>query len=232
MIGRRESPLSDSIIYEMHVRGFSMLNEHIRQDLRGTYAGLASPPALKYLKKLGITAVELMPVHQFIHDKVLVDRGLRNYWGYNTLNYFSPESEYSSSGDIGRAGPGIQGDGEGPAPRRHRGHPRRGLQPHRRRQSARPHAQLPRHRQSHVLQARARQSALLHGLHRDRQQPERAPSAGAEADHGQPALLGHGDARRRLPLRSGRQLWRASCTMSTGSPPSSTSFIRTRSSRR
>ena len=73
------TPLSNSIIYEMHVRGFSKLNEHIRQDLRGTYAGLASPPALRYLKQLGITAVELMPVHQFIHDKALVDRGLRNY---------------------------------------------------------------------------------------------------------------------------------------------------------
>ena len=96
-----QTPLSDSVIYEMHVRGFSMLNEHIPPDLRGTYAGLASPPALKYLKKLGITAVELMPVHQFIHDKALVDRGLRNYWGYNTLNYFSPHSEYSSSGATG-----------------------------------------------------------------------------------------------------------------------------------
>ncbi len=94
-------PLSDSIIYELHVRGFSMLNEHIPQDLRGTYAGLASPPSLKYLKDLGITAVELMPVHQFVHDKVLVDRGLRNYWGYNTLNYFSPESQYATSGDSG-----------------------------------------------------------------------------------------------------------------------------------
>jgi glycogen operon protein len=96
-----KTPLSDSIIYEMHVRGFSMLNDQIRHDLRGTYAGLASPPAMKYLKSLGITAVELMPVHQLVHDKVLVDRGLRNYWGYNTLNYFSPESEYCSSGDMG-----------------------------------------------------------------------------------------------------------------------------------
>jgi len=95
------TPLSNSIIYKMHVRGFSKLNEHIRQDLRGTYAGLASPPALRYLKQLGITAVELMPVHQFIHDKALVDRGRRNYWGYNTLNYFSPESAYSCSGDMG-----------------------------------------------------------------------------------------------------------------------------------
>ncbi|HUI84034.1 MAG TPA: glycogen debranching protein GlgX [Candidatus Binatia bacterium] len=95
------TPLSDSIIYEMHVRGFSMLNERIPRDLRGTYAGLASPPALRYLKQLGVTAVELMPVHQFVQDKALVDRGLRNYWGYNTLNYFSPESQYSSCGDTG-----------------------------------------------------------------------------------------------------------------------------------
>ncbi len=94
-------PLSDSIIYEVHVRGFSMLNEQIQPELRGTYAGLASAAALKYLKRLGVTAVELMPVHQFVHDKVLVDRGLRNYWGYNTLNYFSPESQYCSSGDQG-----------------------------------------------------------------------------------------------------------------------------------
>jgi len=93
--------LSDSIIYELHVRGFSKLNRQIPVPLRGTFAGLASPPSLKYLKQLGITAVELMPVHQFIDDKVLVDRGLRNYWGYNTINYFAAESRYSSSGDTG-----------------------------------------------------------------------------------------------------------------------------------
>ena len=95
------TPLADSIIYEMHVKGFSQANQRIRHDVRGTYAGLASPTAVKYLKQLGVTAVELMPVHQFIHDKALVDRGLRNYWGYNTLNYFSPESQYSSSSDMG-----------------------------------------------------------------------------------------------------------------------------------
>ncbi len=95
------TPLSNSIIYEMHVRGFSLLNENIRQDLRGTYAGLACSHSLRYLKQLGITAVELMPVHQLVQDKALVDRGLRNYWGYNTLNYFSPESGYACSGDSG-----------------------------------------------------------------------------------------------------------------------------------
>ena len=94
-------PLSDSVIYEMHVRGFSKLNPEIPEQLRGTYAALTCPPALKYLKKLGITAVELMPAHQFVHDKVLVDRGLVNYWGYNTLNYFSPEPRYSSANATG-----------------------------------------------------------------------------------------------------------------------------------
>src|SRR4051812_43429708 len=95
------TPLSDSVIYELHVKGFSKLNEEIPEQLRGTYAGLASPPAIRYLKELGITAVELMPVHQFVHDKQLVDRGLCNYWGYNTLNFFSPDSSYSSAGDTG-----------------------------------------------------------------------------------------------------------------------------------
>ena len=94
-------PLSESVIYELHVRGFSMRNPEVPEALRGSYAGLASPPAIKYLKSLGITAVELMPVHQFIDDKSLIDKGLRNYWGYNTLNYFSPESRYSSAGDSG-----------------------------------------------------------------------------------------------------------------------------------
>jgi glycogen operon protein len=94
-------PLSDSIIYELHVRGFSMLNPEVPQELRGTYAGLASSPSIQYLKRLGVTAVELLPVHHFLDDKRLVDMGLRNYWGYNTLAYFSPEARYSSSGDTG-----------------------------------------------------------------------------------------------------------------------------------
>ncbi len=96
-----KTQLSDSIIYELHVKGFSKLNEQVPEHLRGTYAGLASAPSRKYLKDLGVTAIELMPVHQFVDDKILVDKGLRNYWGYNTINYFSPEARYSSSGDTG-----------------------------------------------------------------------------------------------------------------------------------
>ncbi len=95
------TPLSDSIIYELHVRGFSKLNPELPEELRGTYAGLAAPPSVQYLKRLGVTAVELLPVHQYIDDEQLVKRGLRNYWGYNTVAYFSPEARYSASGDAG-----------------------------------------------------------------------------------------------------------------------------------
>jgi glycogen operon protein len=97
-----EIPLADSIIYEVHVRGFSKLNPAVPENLRGTYAGLACEPSIEYLKKLGVTAVELLPVHHFIDEGHLVDRGLRDYWGYNTLGYFAPMSRYSSSGDMGQ----------------------------------------------------------------------------------------------------------------------------------
>jgi glycogen operon protein len=97
-----ETPISDSIIYEMHVRGFSQRNPEVPKELRGTYAGLAHESSIQYLKKLGITAVELLPVHHFIDEGHLLDRGLRDYWGYNTLGYFAPMSRYSSSGDDGQ----------------------------------------------------------------------------------------------------------------------------------
>src|SRR5947207_1312720 len=94
-------PLHSSIIYEMHVKGFTRLCPDVPPELRGTYAGLGSAGAIKYLKDIGITAVELLPVHQHIDDKVLVDRGLTNYWGYNTIGFFAPEAKYSSSGVMG-----------------------------------------------------------------------------------------------------------------------------------
>src|SRR5947209_6109487 len=95
------TPVSDTMIYEVHVKGFTRMHPDIPEALRGTYAGLASRPSIQYLKKLGVTAVELMPVHAFLTDKHLADRGLSNYWGYNTTNFFSPDSRYSSSGDTG-----------------------------------------------------------------------------------------------------------------------------------
>jgi glycogen operon protein len=93
--------LHDSVIYELHVKGFTATHPDIPEELRGTYAGLAHPVAIEYLKNLGITAVELMPVHEFVDDKHLLDRGQRNYWGYNSINFFSPEARYSASGDKG-----------------------------------------------------------------------------------------------------------------------------------
>lgn len=95
------TPLHESIIYELHVKGFTIQNPRINPALRGTYAGLASPESIDYLKNLGVTAVELLPVHHFVHDKTLVDKGLSNYWGYNSIGYFAPYSEYSSSGHMG-----------------------------------------------------------------------------------------------------------------------------------
>ncbi len=93
--------LHDSVIYEIHVKGFTAAHPDLPPELRGTYAGLGHPLIVDYLKKLGVTAVELMPVHAFLDDKNLVERGLRNYWGYNTINFFSPEARYSSGGSHG-----------------------------------------------------------------------------------------------------------------------------------
>jgi len=94
-------PVSDSIIYELHVKGFTKRHPEIPEALRGTYTGLASKASIQYLRRLGVTAVELMPVHAFLTDKHLADKGLTNYWGYNTTNFFSPDARYSSSGDLG-----------------------------------------------------------------------------------------------------------------------------------
>jgi isoamylase len=94
-------PLSETIIYETHVKGFTQLHPDVPEDVRGTYAGLASPAAIDYLTGLGVTAVELMPVHQFVQDSHLEEKGLRNYWGYNSIGFFAPHGEYSSVGDDG-----------------------------------------------------------------------------------------------------------------------------------
>ena len=94
-------PLHQSVIYEVHVKGFTATHPDIPEPLRGTYAGLAHPVAIDYLRSLGVTAVELQPVHQFVHDAHLVERGLRNYWGYNSIGFFAPHNEYSSAGSDG-----------------------------------------------------------------------------------------------------------------------------------
>jgi isoamylase len=98
---RPQIPLHESIIYEVHVCGFSKLWDKVPEEIRGTYAGIASPAAIKYFKDLGVTTIELLPVHEHVDDSILLDRGLSNYWGYNSIGYFAPESSYSSKGVLG-----------------------------------------------------------------------------------------------------------------------------------
>lgn len=90
-----------TVIYEAHVKGFSSLWEKLPPKIRGTYAGIGSPEAIEYFKKLGVTAIELLPVHQHVDDRILIEKGLTNYWGYNTIGFFAPHYEYSSSGMLG-----------------------------------------------------------------------------------------------------------------------------------
>ncbi len=98
---RLQRPWHETVIYELHVKGFTERHPDIPEELRGTYAALAHPVAVDYLKSLGVTAVELMPVHQFIHDKHVVDRGLSNYWGYNSIGFFAPHNAYAADPRLG-----------------------------------------------------------------------------------------------------------------------------------
>jgi isoamylase len=94
-------PLTDTVVYEVHVKGATMLHPDVPPGLRGMYAGLAHPAFLDHLTALGVTAVQLMPVHQFVHSHYLVQRGLRNYWGYDTIGFFAPHNEYAAAGERG-----------------------------------------------------------------------------------------------------------------------------------
>ncbi|MEW1725122.1 glycogen debranching protein GlgX [Streptomyces sp. NPDC093109] len=99
---RPKTPWADSVIYELHVKGFTQRHPDIPEELRGTYAGLAHPAAVGHLRRLGVTAVELLPVHQFAHEDHLLRRGLRNYWGYNSIGYFAPHAGYAATGTRGQ----------------------------------------------------------------------------------------------------------------------------------
>ena len=94
-------PWNRTVIYECHVKGFTMRHPDVPRELRGTYAGLASPPVVDYLQRLGVTAVELLPIHQFVAERSLVERGLTNYWGYNSIGFFAPDARYAASGGRG-----------------------------------------------------------------------------------------------------------------------------------
>ncbi|WP_375263572.1 glycogen debranching protein GlgX [Palleronia sp.] len=95
------TPWRETVIYEAHVRGLTMLRDDVPEDMRGTFAGLASDPMIEHLHKIGVTAIELLPVHAFLQDNHLIEKGLSNYWGYNTLNFFAPERRYLKTGEWG-----------------------------------------------------------------------------------------------------------------------------------
>ncbi len=103
---RGDTPLRqrwrDTVVYELHVKGMTALHDRVPEHLRGTYAGLATPAVVDYLRDLGVTAVELLPVQQFVSEPAVMGRGLVNYWGYNTIGFFAPHAAYSSSGDLGQ----------------------------------------------------------------------------------------------------------------------------------
>ena len=195
-------PYNETVIYEAHVKGMTMRHPDIPEDVRGTLRGPGAPgddPTT--CSELGVTAVELMPVHQFVHDSTLVERGLSNYWGYNTIGFFAPHNDYACFGTRGEQVLEFKTMVRALHRAGHRGDPRRRLQPHRRGQPPGPDAVVPRHRQPGLLPARPRRPAALLRHHRHRQQPQRPPPRVAAADHGLAAVLGHRDARRRVPVR-------------------------------
>ncbi|ALS58151.1 glycogen debranching protein GlgX [Rathayibacter toxicus] len=99
---RPRTSYDSTVIYEAHVKGLTKCHPEVPEELRGTYAGIAHPAVVAHLKHLGITAIELMPVHQFVNDSTLIEKGLSNYWGYNTIGFFAPHNTYSSTGDRGQ----------------------------------------------------------------------------------------------------------------------------------
>ncbi|WP_246142489.1 glycogen debranching protein GlgX [Nocardioides rubriscoriae] len=105
---RLNYPYNETIIYEAHVKGMTQQHPDVPEEMRGTYAGLAHPAVTEHLTQLGITAIELMPVHQFIQDSTLLEKGLRNYWGYNTLGFFAPHADYAATGGPGQLGQQVQ----------------------------------------------------------------------------------------------------------------------------
>ena len=174
-----------------------MRHPDVPEMLRGTFSGLCEPKVVDYLQSLGVTSVELLPIHTFINDSYLLDQGLTNYWGYNSIGFFAADPRYFATGSIIELKSMVQ---RLPCSRPG-GDPRRRLQPHRRRQRAGPDALVPRHRQRVLLPPAAGQQALLHQRHRHRQHAEPDASADPEAGHRQPALLGQLHRRQRLPLR-------------------------------
>ncbi len=195
------TPWHNTVIYELHVRGFSKLNPDIPEPLRGTYEALTTEPAIEHFKQLGVTAIELMPVHHHARDRHLEQSGLTNYWGYNSFGYFAPERRLAASRspagavrEFKRMVRALHDAGlevildvvyNHTAEGNHLG----------------PTLSLKGIDNASYYRLGRERSPVLHGLHRLRQHAEHAEPAGAAAHHGQPAVLGAGDACRWIPLR-------------------------------
>ncbi len=136
------TPLHRSVVYEVHVKGFTIRHPGVPEALRGTYAGLATPAVLEHLTSLGVTAVELLPVHFKVNDRHLVERGLSNYWGYNTLGYFAPDPRYAAADHPAEVVREFKAMVKTLHAARDRGHPGCGVQPHGGGQPSRPHPEL------------------------------------------------------------------------------------------
>ena len=195
-------PIHESIIYEMHVGGFTRSpSAGVRHP--GTFAGMIEK--IPYLQALGVTAVELLPVCEFDDSRRVAQRRRARRFATTGATARSGSSArtpgYCVDRTARRAHQRVPRPGQGAAPGRHRGHPRRRLQPHRRGQRAGADRVVPRHRQPHVLSARPEQPRRVRELQRRRQHVQRESPAAAEVHRRLPAILGGGDARRRLPVR-------------------------------
>ena len=218
-----DTPLHETLVYEVHVKGFTQTHPSVPPNLRGTYAGLAVPTSSTGSSGSASPRSSCMPVHQFVHDHRLVQMGLRNYWGYNSIGFFAPHGEYSAERRSRPAGAGVQADGASTlhdagievildvvynhtAEGNHLG----------------PMLSFKGIDNAAYYRLVGRGQALLRRLHGHRQHAQHAAPARAAADHGQPAVLGARDARRRVPLRPRGDAGARRCTTSTGSRRSST----------
>ena len=198
-------PPAHPVARDGHLRGARQgLHEAPSRRARGPARHVRRPrvrAAIEHLTSLGVTAVELLPVHHIADEGFLHDRGLTNYWGYSSIGFLAPHALYSATGRRGEQVREFKGMVKALHRAGHRGDPRRRLQPHRRGEPPRADALVQGHRQPVVLPADAGRPALLHGLHGHRQLAQPGAPVGAAADHGLAALLGDRLPRRRLPLR-------------------------------
>ena len=216
----------ETIVYETHVKGFTRKHPDVPEHLRGTYAGFGSPKVVDYLKSLGITSVELLPIHSFINDSNLLEKKLTNYWGYNTIGFFAPDPRYAADvanslrefkemvAKLHAAGLEVildvvynhtaEGNERGPT------------------------LSYQGHRQCQLLPFVARQEALLHQRHRHRQHGQRVPSACDPDGDGLLALLGRRTCMSTAFGLTSAPSWRVKSTASTSRAVSSKRWTRTR----